>query len=51
MIIQNISKISGVKSTKMKDESWVSYDIEVDIKKLDQYLVSEKIKDKIDDNY
>jgi len=45
------TKLSEAIPSKMKNKKATVYEVEVDLKKLDQYLVDEKIKDKIDDNY
>lgn len=42
------SKISEVKPKHVKDESWSVYEIEINKKLLDEYLVKKEIKSKID---
>jgi len=42
------SKISEVKPNHVKDETWSVYEIEINKKLLDEYLVKKEIKSKID---
>lgn len=44
-------KLSKAIPSKMKNKDSKVYEITVDLKKLDQYLVDEKIKNKTDNNY